>query len=182
MEFQFDLQETQSNILEKFPEWSELMNVIEFKNTPEANPTGYHDRTVYYNGRKMRQFPQDVQSYLIAQQLMHIQLAHQQRGRSRDSRIWDLACAAVVNELLIADGFEPPVNVFRHKDAKNSSAEDMYRILYEKAERDDPEPVDEELSEELSDVTVVMSTNSTISLKRPVKEKNTTLILEECQA
>ena len=95
------------------------MNVIEFKNTPWADPTGYGDKTVYYNGRSMRQFPQDAQAYLIAQQLMHIQLSHQQRGKGRDSKIWDLACAAVVNELLLADGFEPPVNIFQ-KDAKGS--------------------------------------------------------------
>ena len=91
MDYIFDLHETQLNILEKCPEWHELMNVIELKNTPEADPVGYSDKTVYYNGRKMRQFPQDAQAYLIAQQLMHIQLAHQQRGKGRDRRIWDLA-------------------------------------------------------------------------------------------
>ena len=96
MEYTFDLNETQQNILEKCPEWTELMNVVEFKNTPWADPTGYGDKTVYYNGRSMRQFPQDAQAYLIAQQLMHIQLAHQQRGKGRDSRRWDLACAAAM--------------------------------------------------------------------------------------
>ena len=151
MDYYFSLLETQSNILEKCPEWSELMNVIEFRNTPEADPTGYGDKIVYYNGRRMRQFPQDVQAYLIAQQLIHIQLAHRQRRGKRDRRIWDLACAAVVNELLIADGFEAPVNVFRYKDAADKSAEEMYDILYEKAEKDELEP-EEEPSEEPEEV------------------------------
>ena len=53
MEYKFDLNETQQNILEKCPEWNELMNVIEFKNTPWADPTGYGDKTVYYNGRSI---------------------------------------------------------------------------------------------------------------------------------
>ena len=129
MEFRFDLHETQMNILEKCPEWQDLMNVVEFKNTPWAEPTGYGEKTVYYNSRGMRQFPQDAQAYLIAQQLMHIQLAHEQRGKGRDRKIWDLACAAVVNELLLADGFEPPVNIFRQKDAGTLSAEEMYDFL-----------------------------------------------------
>ena len=156
MEYRFDLNETQQNILEKCPEWAELMNVIEFKNTPWADPTGYGEKTVYYNGRSMRQFPQGAQAYLIAQQLMHIQLAHQQRGKGRDRRIWDLACAAVVNELLLSDGFEPPVNIFRQKEAKSISAEEMYTILYEKAERDDPELAEEEKSENQSEELTVL--------------------------
>ncbi|MBQ6439542.1 MAG: hypothetical protein IJJ06_05290 [Mogibacterium sp.] len=156
MEYIFDLHETQQNILEKCPEWTDLINVIEFKNTPWADPAGYGGKTVYYNGRSMRRFPQGAQAYLIAQQLMHIQLAHQQRGKGRDSRIWDLACAAVVNEMLLADGFEPPVNIFRQKDAKNLSAEEMYEILYEKAEKDDPEFKEDEKSEEQSEELTVL--------------------------
>lgn len=156
MDYHFDLQETQLNILEKCPEWTDLMSVVEFKNSPGADPTGYSDKTVYYNSRSMRQFPQGAQAYLIAQQLMHIQLAHQQRGKGCDRKIWDLACAAVVNELLLADGFEPPVNIFRQKDAKKLSAEEMYAILFEKAERDDPELAEEDKSEEQTEVTLVV--------------------------
>ena len=65
MDFRFDLHETQLNILEKCPEWQDLMNVVEFKNVPDADPAGYSDKTVYYNSRRMRQFPQDAQAYLI---------------------------------------------------------------------------------------------------------------------
>lgn len=148
MEYTFDLGEAQSNILEKYPEWQDLMGAVEFKNTPAVDPTGYSGRTVFYNARGLRQFPQDAQTYLIAQQLMHIQLAHQQRGRGKDPRIWDLACAAVVNEMLLTDGFEPPVNVFRQKDAKSLCAEDVYEVLYEKARKDDPELSEDETSED----------------------------------
>ena len=157
MDYNFDLHETQLNILEKCPEWLELMNVIEFRNTPEVNPTGYGDNTVYYNGRSMRQFPGEAQAYLIAQQLMHIQLAHRQRRGKRARRVWDLACAAVVNELLLSDGFEPPVNIFRHKEAGKLSAEEMYEILYKQALEDDPEPEEDENSDEELEVTVLLT-------------------------
>ena len=133
------------------------MSVIEFRNTPEADPTGYSGKTVYYNGRRMREFPQGAQAYLLAQQLMHIQLSHQQRGSKHPGKLWDLACAAVVNELLIADGFEPPVNVFRQKDAKDKSAEEMYEILRKKALSDDPQLADDENSDEVPEVAVVLT-------------------------
>ena len=38
VEINFDLKEAQNNILEKYPEWRELMDLVEFKNIPEVNP------------------------------------------------------------------------------------------------------------------------------------------------
>ena len=153
MDIRFDLQETQQNILEKYPEWSDLMNVVRFRNTPDVDPAGYSDNTVYYNGRRLRRFPEDTHAYLIAEQLVHIQLAHQRRGKGRDRRIWDDACSAVAAELLIADGFEPPANLIRHREARGLSAEEMYEILYENAEERDPEPSEEEKAEEQAELT-----------------------------
>ena len=144
MDIRFDLNETQQNILDRYPEWDVLMKAVGFRNVPEADPVGYSGKTVYYNGRKMRQYPQSVQSFLVAQQLMHIQLSHQQRGINLSSRIWDAACAAVTSELLIADGFEPPVNIRRYREAASLSAEEMYKYLLEKADKDEPEPSEEE--------------------------------------
>ena len=148
VEINFDLKEAQNNILEKYPEWRELMDLVEFKNIPEVNPAGCSDNIVYYNRRRMRQYPTAVQEFYLAEQLMHIQLAHQQRGRRRDPELWEAACIAVVNELLIADGFEPPANVMRLEGAKGASAEEMYQILKDKAEEEKPEWEEEEQPEE----------------------------------
>ena len=146
MDNRFDLYETQLNILEKCPEWGELMRVIAFKNIPEADPAGYGDKTIYYNRGKMRLLPQAEQEYMIAQQLMHIQLAHRQRGRGRNRQIWEEACNAVINELLVDDGFEPPAFIRQLQEARGLSAEEMYDILYARAEDDETQPKD--LSEE----------------------------------
>lgn len=128
-----------------------MMNVVRFKNSSEADPAGYSGNTIYYNSRRMRQYPQEAQAHLIAQQLMHIQLAHQQRGEGKDSGIWDAACTAVVNELLLGDGFEQPSNIKRFAEATGLSAEEMYEILLEKAGNDDPEHSEEEHSGDEAD-------------------------------
>ena len=152
MDFTFDLEETQLNILEKCPEWIDLMNVVEFKNVPEADPIGYSNNVIYYNSRRMRRFPQNTHAFLFAEQLMHIHLNHQMRGRRRNREIWNNACTAVVTELLIDDGFEPPANLPRHKDAKGMSVEEMYDILLEQAEEDEPEAAEDEMPEEQAEV------------------------------
>lgn len=152
----FDIHETQVNILEKCPEWLDLMKAVEFRNTPDADPVAYSDGKVLYNSRRMRYLTQDVQSFLIAQQLMHIQLAHQQRGRGKSRRSWEAACSAVVNELLIADGFEPPANIRRHREAIGKSAEEMYEILYEEDNDDDLiKKEDDEAEDEASETDVL---------------------------
>lgn len=155
MDFRFDLHETQLNILEMCPEWESLMGAVSFKNTPEVKPVSYSDRIVFYNSHYMRRYPRDVQSYLIAEQLVHIQLAHQMRRMDRDRRLWNAACSAVVSELLIADGFEPPVNLVRQKEARGRSAEEMYDILLEKADITEPEPEESEKPEDLYEEAAV---------------------------
>ena len=96
---QFDINDTKLDILERCPEWRDLMNVIEFRNEP-GDAAAYGEKTVSYNGRKMAQFPEGARAFLIARQLMHIQLAHRQRGQGKDPTMWNAACDAVVNELL----------------------------------------------------------------------------------
>lgn len=154
MDFRFDLQETQSNILEKCPEWIETMNAVEFRNVPEASPVGFSGRVVYYNSRRMREYPAGVQAFLIAQQLLHIQLYHMQRRQGRDPRLWKAACDAVTDELLIADGFEPPYNLRRYTEASGISAEDMYEILLEQAEDDMDDSEDDRAEEQAEEIDV----------------------------
>lgn len=148
MDFKFDLDETQANILERCPEWQDMMNVVKFRNVPGADPVGYSGNVICYNSRRMRMYSQGEQEYLIARALMHIQLAHRQRGRGRDRRLWEAACDAVVNELLTADGFEAPAAAIRIREAAGLSAEELYDILVEKAEDFEAEPDEEALSEE----------------------------------
>jgi predicted metal-dependent peptidase len=155
---EFDIYEVRAEILEKCPEWIDLMNAVEFRNTSDTDSAGYSGNRVLYNSFRMRQFSREAQKFLIAGQLMHIQFDHQQRGMKKDSRIWDAACSAVVNELLINDGFEPPANAFRHKDAANISVEELYDILCEEADWDPDESSElqnesEDQNEETAEVT-----------------------------
>lgn len=154
MDFIFDLHETQLNILEKYPEWQDIMNTVEFRNIPEISTAGHRGNVIYYNGRSLRYFPRETQAFILAEQLLHMQLAHRQRGKGRDPRIWSAACRAVVSELLIADGFEPPGNYLRFSQAKGLSAEDVYEMLIEMAEDGELEIPEEEASiSELTDQT-----------------------------
>ena len=80
MNKRFDLHETQLNILEKCPEWQDLMNVVRFKDSPEAKPVTYADNNIYYNSRRLDRFPQDT--------------VHRHRGLCRSTPLGDgITCA-----------------------------------------------------------------------------------------
>lgn len=115
------------------------MKVVEFKDASSPNPVAYFGQTIYYNSLKLSQLPDRSREFFIAQQLMHIQLAHQERGKTKIRRIWNIVCNLVVTELLIDSGFEAPDSVIRFEDAKLMSAEEMYDVLTSDA---DSKPID----------------------------------------
>ena len=156
MDNEFDLYEVQQNILRKCPEWQDLMSVVDFVELPSANPIGYRDKCVYYSALRMSQLNQKTQAFLIAKQLLHIQLAHQQRGKDRNRRIWNIVCDLLVTELLVEDGFETPDDALRFEEAKDMSAEEIYDLLFEKLgdQESDTEDSNEKLHE---DATAVMA-------------------------
>ena len=89
---EFDLHEIRSEILEKYPEWIDLMNAVEFRNSSGTDSAGHSGNRILYNSFRLRQLSREAQKFLIAGQLMHIQLAHGQRGENRDPELWDAAC------------------------------------------------------------------------------------------
>ena len=156
MENEFDLYETQQNILRKCPEWKELLSVIEFKEAQNANPVGYRDKTIYYNALRLSRLSEKEQAFLIAQQLMHIQLAHQERGRERNRRIWNIVSNLVVTELLIENGFEAPLSTMRFEDARKMSAEDLYDLLaVELAETEDDSDLGDDIEPTIDAAAVI---------------------------
>ena len=112
-----------------------------------------HAEPVFRNEGQGNAFPPDFQR-IFAKQLIPASVIFNIADGTGFCR---LQAGDRLNELLLADGFEPPVNIFRQKDAKTLSAEEMYSVLYEKAERDESELTEEEKSsEEESDVTVLI--------------------------
>lgn len=164
---EFDLHEIQTAILERYPEWTGLMKAVEFRNSSGTDTAGYSGNRVLYNSFRLRQFSREAQMFLIAGQLMHIQFAHQQRGDDKDPGLWAAACSAVVNELLAGDGFETPAHVIRRKDAAGLSAEEMYEILFEEAEKDSDAAPEEDTDEAAEVAETSEPPRRDDSIKRP---------------
>ena len=116
-------------LAERYPQWREQLNVLQLREDPDAAPMWNDGRAVFYSDRRMRLYSEPLQLFYLAQQVWHIQLAHAQRGEGRDKETWRLACDAVVNSLLLTDGFEVPLDAPLLPEGEKQSAEEQYELI-----------------------------------------------------
>ena len=129
-----DIQRICEELSDRWPEWSERISLLQFREADGLGAAANDGRSVIYNDRLMSYYTQEHQSFYVAQQIMHLQLNHFARGHGRDPILWKRASDAVVNALLKADGFDLPEDAFYFADAAEQSAEGIYEVLLEDAE------------------------------------------------
>ena len=83
-----NLNEIFAMLSDKVPAWGPLIGMLEFRESKDAAPVASDGRVIYYNTKKMQYYTPSTQMFYFAQQLLHIQLAHQQRGEGRDPDLW----------------------------------------------------------------------------------------------
>lgn len=125
-----DLDVIRGELEEHFPHWVDRIRLIRFQDSETVYPVDNDGATIFYNDRLMNRWTRDRQCFYMAQQLLHIQLAHHARRDGRDRLVWKKATDSVVNSLLRDDGFPVPEEIMLLRDAGNQSAEELYEALY----------------------------------------------------
>ena len=131
-----DIEEIRGDLEERFPQWSERIRQLRFQSAPINCTVDNDGRCIYYNDRLLSRHSREGRCFYMAQQLMHIQLAHRARGTGRDKLLWKRSCDAVVNAMLRDEGFQPPEDVLLVRDAARCSAEELYEIYFEQLGED----------------------------------------------
>ena len=133
----FRLEETLTEVCDRCPQWYELCNLLEFREDRGIDLVDNDGKIIYYNSGKLKHYTKESQVFLMAQQLLHVQLSHYKRGEDLDNRIWRKASDGVVDAMLVRDGFQQPANLVIPHEAEGLSAEQLYDILLKKADEDD---------------------------------------------
>ena len=133
-----DIEEIRSDLEERFPQWSSRIRMLRFQESESARPADNDGVCILFNEKLMGRYSRESRCFYMAQQLMHLQLAHHARRDGRDPWVWKKATDAVVNALLRDDGFQLPVDVMLIRDAAVQSAEEMYAVLYALGEAEGP--------------------------------------------
>lgn len=149
-----DIQEICNDLTDRYPQWANQIKMLSFTDTPEVRPVDHDGQSIYYNGRLMKYYTEEMQSFYIAQQILHIQFSHFARGKGKDQTLWKRASDAVVNAMLKADGFYIPADAIQLPEADAQSVEDLYGMLLADQEDAEEEAPDEEAQEQLADAAV----------------------------
>ncbi len=132
-----DLDVIRASLAERYPQWREEIAVVELREGEDAAPVRNDGRAITYNDRFLRYYTPEQQLFWIAQQFLHVQLAHDSRGRGKDPAAWKRASDTVVNSMLEADGFELPEDAPRLQPGETSSAEELYAFVLGNEEKND---------------------------------------------
>ena len=154
-----DLDEVRSDLEEHFPTWTERIRMLRFHAAAEVNPVDNNGSVIFYNDRLMNRYTREKRGFYMAQQLLHIQLAHKARGKGKDRFLWKRATDAVVNSMLRDEGFQIPEEIMLVRDASKLSAEELYEVYYASGDF-------EESSEDTSD-PVLIDTEQPEQLTKP---------------
>lgn len=132
--------EMKQRLAERYPQWQPMLEALSVTNSLEVDPAANDGRAVVYNSRRFQFYTPDVQCFRLAQQVLHVQLAHTPRGAGKDPALWARATEAVVNALLQADGVQLPPDAFTLPYAAGQSAESVYvRLAAETPPEDAPD-------------------------------------------
>lgn len=125
-----DIEEIRGDLEERFPQWAGRIRMLDFRDSPHVRIADNDGRSIIYNDKKFSRMSRENRCFYMAQQLMHLQLAHHFRRGEREKQIWKNATDAVVNAMLREDGFALPSEVMLVREAAAQSAEEMYSVLY----------------------------------------------------
>jgi len=102
-----------------------------------------------YNEAYMERVPIEEVMFALANGAMHAALRHSERTHRRSGRMWQAATDAVVNSMLVKNGFALPPHVIYDRRFEGMYAEEVYDALQsEQSETQHGEEAEEVLSEE----------------------------------
>ncbi len=130
-----DIQEIRADLEERFPQWASRIRMLRFESAA-VDSVDNNGSVIYYNDRMMNSISRESRCFYMAQQLLHIQLAHHARRAGRDRAVWKRSSDAVVNAMLRQEGFQLPQEIELLRDAAAQSAEELYEVLYAQGESD----------------------------------------------
>ena len=95
--------------------------------TAAATPDG----RMLFNPEFVEQYDTQNLMFLIAHEVMHIVFAHSARRGNRDRDTYNIACDAVINEILVAEGVGQFIDGgIRMEGAQDETSENIYNKIY----------------------------------------------------
>ena len=81
-----ELSELKEMIVERYGQWALPLETVEIVDSLEVDPADNDGRMIRYNSRRFQFFTPETQCFYLAQQMLHLMLAHTARGAGKRAR------------------------------------------------------------------------------------------------
>lgn len=133
----FDIVSLKRKMLVKYPFFGSVVASVEYKEDKNIGTAGTDGKIVYYNPDFLEVLSVEEQTFIFAHEICHIAFNHILRSKGKDSRIWNTATDAVINQFLKKDKLPIPKGGVDIAEAINYDAEELYeKLLQEKEKRE----------------------------------------------
>ncbi len=135
-----ELENLKKSMLRKFPSLGTVASGLKYKYSKKVPTAETDGNTVWANPNFMNSLSHDEQVFIMSHETMHVAFDHIKRAKNRDgefkdSSTWNIATDAVINQMLKAEGLPMPQGCIDKPEAIDKSAEEMYKVLYERKQQ-----------------------------------------------
>lgn len=133
----FDIVSLKRKMLVKYPFFGSVVAGVDYKEDINIGTAGTDGKIVYYNPKFLEGLSIQEQTFIFAHEICHIAFNHILRSEGKDSRLWNIATDAVINQFLKKDKLPIPKGGVDIAEAINYDAEELYeKLLQEKEKRE----------------------------------------------
>ena len=130
-----EIEYIKDRVLAKFPLLGVTMSKLEVEADDRVGTAMTTGEKIYYSPKYFNELSDDEEVFVFSHEVFHVAFEHIPRCKGHDMDLWNIATDAVINQLLKQEGLPIREGLVDIPDALGRSAEEMYKILWERREQ-----------------------------------------------
>ena len=117
------------------PYFATLAMHARYEQTKVIGTAATDGRTIFINKAFWDKWTLPQQDGLLLHEVLHAALLHVSRRAGRDGELWNVAADAIINGMIVREGYSLPEGGVSRPDLEHLSAEEAYELLMREAQR-----------------------------------------------
>ena len=130
-----EIEYIKDRVLAKFPLLGVTMSKLEVEADDRVGTAMTTGEKIYYSPKYFNELSDDEEVFVFSHEVFHVAFEHIPRCKGHDMDLWNIATDAVINQLLKQEGLPIREGLVDIPEALGKSAEEMYKILWERREQ-----------------------------------------------
>ena len=123
------------------PYFSTLAMHAAYEQSDEVPTAATDGRTIFINKEFWEKHSVPQQDGLLLHEVLHAALLHVPRRHNRETEIWNIAADAVINGMILREGYQLPDGGIIRPELEHLSTEEAYEKVLRERERQPPQPM-----------------------------------------